>query len=43
MVFVQAAEQPLKMLLRAPGWLPLMLYLPKVWYSNQVKRGPGFE
>ncbi len=43
MVSVQAVEQPLKGPLRAPGWLPLMLYLPKVWHSNQVKRGLSFE
>ncbi len=43
MVFGQAVEQPLKGLLRAPGSLPLMLYLPKGWHSNQVKRGRGFE
>ena len=43
MAFVQAVEQPLKGLLRAPGWRPPMLYLPKVWHSNQVKRGLGFD
>ncbi len=43
MVFVPAVEQPLMRLLRAPGSLPPMLYLPKVWHSNQVKRDLGFE